>query len=186
MNKIKIKAFTLIELLIAITLISILALWISNIYFNSIWDKEKNNWFMNQIRTSIETIKNNAIIWKWVWNTIIVPDFWKINIKETSPSFSWAISYYYWTWSIITSTLWNIYDWFEIKLDNFQKITNLICANNKQTSTWAIDNIDILIEWKNLSLSWCSNDKKTIILTTEYKNFSKTISLNTINWVINY
>lgn len=182
------KAFTLIELLVVIALISIIWIWVSSIDFNAISDKEKNTWFSDKIRTSIETIKNNAIIWKWFWTDLIVPDFWKISLENTWATSTWSINIYYWTWTKIENTTWHKYNWFNFKNDKHQKITSTKCNTTAWNNSEEISPIDILITWKLLTLSWCTDDntQKVIEITTSYKRFSKTIKLNTVSWVISY
>lgn len=182
MKKQKIKAFTLIELMVVIALIWIIALWISNINFNNLSDRQILDWFFYKIKTNIETIKNNALIWKAIknWTETFVPKMWRIDFNS---DWNWA-----WTWTIKTyySKDWIIFNnilnnnissekFYGIEIKNFWNILNT--AN----WTWAI-----LIEWNKLSLTWTilPTTDKELEIKVSYKNFDKVFTINTISWVI--
>ena len=182
MKKQKKYAFTLIELLVAIAIISIIILWTSNINFNKISDKQKLEWFFYKIKTNIETVANNALIWKAIKfpdNSISVPRKWKIDFNNSN---SGIIQTYYYDW-----INYNIYNENNITTNNFNSI-NTSCEsfnevyNKKLTDTWSI-----IIEWWKLSFTWssdCLQGQKILKIETKYKNFSKTFTINTISGVI--
>lgn len=85
MKKIK-KGFTLIELMIVIAMIGIIFVWMRNINFNYMSDRQKAEQFANKIISQIETARNNAMIGRSVtdpdtWEKII-PDFWSIRFTS--------------------------------------------------------------------------------------------------------
>ncbi|MDD2871604.1 MAG: prepilin-type N-terminal cleavage/methylation domain-containing protein [Candidatus Gracilibacteria bacterium] len=80
MNFIKARnAFTLAELMVGITIISILAIGVSNINFNRLNTKQKLEIFTNNIKTDFETIRNNALSGKGIGANLDVPQKWKID-----------------------------------------------------------------------------------------------------------
>jgi len=72
------NAFTIIELLIIIALISILVLGVMNINFNRQGDGQKLDMFTNQIYSTIELVRNNALMGRWIYH----------NYSDESPSSS--------------------------------------------------------------------------------------------------
>ena len=184
MKKIHTYGFTLIELLVVISIISILFLWASKINFNSLNDKQKIEIFGNKVVSKFETIRNFAIIWKWIWLNLETPEKWKI---EFSNSWSWNIKSSYFSWTLAN---WVKYD--EIIFNNNYKIQKIECLNFDESSsinfawamlwTWIIE-----IVWSKLTLTWSCNNPiyKKIKTTIKYKNnFEKNIEINTINWLV--
>jgi len=182
MNKNK-SAFTLIELLIVIAITWIIALWIWKLNFKNISDRQRLDWFFYKVKTNIETIQNNALIWKavniWTQSSpkLKVPTKWEIDFSNF---WSWKIISYYFTWA--TNSTKKEFD--SIIPANFQSI-NTICKN-RWTDTWNINwTWELIINWWNLTLSWaCSDNLKILELTIKYKQFEKKLDINTISWVI--
>lgn len=173
---------TLIELLVVISIIWIIALWAIKINFNTLSDKQEIEIFSNKVISSFETIRNYAIIWKWIGVNLDTPKKWKI---EFSNIWSWNIksSYDFWTWAG-----WVEYE--DIIFDKNYEISEMKCINYDETSTWAIILWTGIIEilWSNLTLTWGCNtpEYKKIETTIRYKNnFEKKIKINTINWLVN-
>jgi len=171
---IKTKAFTIIELLIAIAIIWIIVIWISNLNFNNISDKQRMDSFYYKIKSEIETIKNNSLIWKAIDSNMKVPKEWKIDFASGSTNIN--ISYSWATWT----------NYKNINIEKFYKIKAINCIN-LSWSTWSLswNTWSIIINWANLSLSWCSSSNyKTLIITTWYKEFEKKLEINTVSWVL--
>ena len=173
----KLKAFTLIEMIIVLLIIGILSIWITNINFNKISWKQKLETFTNKLVSNFETVRNNALLWKWIWTDLSVPEKWKIEI--------WAwwllISYYSWSWIN--------YEDFSLPIEKFYELYNTRCfdinSDEKEDDntvwTWSI-----ITEWSNLTLSWCNNSSSKIFkFTIKYQNDSeKNLSINILNWLI--
>jgi len=176
------RAFTLIELMLVIGIISIIAIWSSWINFNRLSDKQKIEIFSNKIITLFEKVRNNSLLWKGIWTNMQVPEKWKI---EFSNAWNWQIlTSYYLSWA----TDWTIYD--NNVFDTLFEIKELECTNINNTNTESILNWTWTIEinWSKLSLNWDCTDisHKKIITTVRYKNnFEEKIEINTINWLIN-
>jgi len=171
------NGFTLIELIIAITLIRIITMWFNYINFNPQVDKQKFLSFSNEIYSNIETVRNNSLIWRWIWTDLIHPTQTIININ-TANSWSININYYSWTTSSLSNS------W--ISLIPFSSISKLNCKNITENQSWTITNIDLIINWSNLSLSWCTWSFSWAILdiTAKYKNLEKIIRINTVTSLI--
>lgn len=171
----EIKAFTLLEIMVVIALIWILVIWATNINFNSISDKQRLDWFFYKIKTNIESIKNNVLIWREVlddWNTIISSK-WQIDFNNNG---SWSMSTYYYndSNSKVSYPRYNIIpkDFYEIVISN--------------SWIWLTDTGSILINWRNLTLTWAwiSGFDKVLEIVAKYKGIEKEFTINTISWVI--
>lgn len=175
MNK---KAFTLVELLVWITILIIIALSIGNVNFISMSDKQKLESFNNKIISEIESIRNDALIWKWMWNNILAPLSWKIDFSKNG---WWSIqsSYYDWTnWilkeniSIPANT--NIE---EIKCTNYN---DSISVDLSWTQVWTI----IFEKW-TYRLSWnCPPNYTNLKIKIHNKLYYEDFTFNTISWTI--
>lgn len=176
-NNIKQKAFTLIELLVIIGIIWILVWAWSQINLNSIWDDNRLTIFNNKIISHYETIRNNALLWKWIDSAVWVPDSWKITYSTNSswtitPAYSSGGSWITYTGGIITS-------------EEFHEIRNIDCLNLSKTSIWIWTTAEIIINGNDFSLSWdCGWSSRILKFTTKFKNDTTDIHINTINWLI--
>jgi prepilin-type N-terminal cleavage/methylation domain-containing protein len=168
------KAFTLLEIMVVIALIWIISFSITKINFNILSDKQRLNWFFYKVKSNIETIENNALIWKAVniWTTtnpnLIVPNSWKINFSNTG---SWKIVSYYKYQN--TEHKYNEIipkDFFQIEIYNNWTLL---------TDTWTI-----LIKWGNLTLTGITTNNKILKLKIKYKQLEKQLLINSISWVI--
>lgn len=185
MKKFKNNAFTLIELMVVISIIAILILGSNFLSFNNISNKEKLNTKIIQINSQIETIRNNALLWKWIWTNLIVPKKYKIDFSTNG---SGQILYSYLSWATYQK-----YNLFDKKIDfsnQFESISEINClkldwwtwSNSplQNTETWTI-----FIEGANMTLSWnCDTNTKILDLTIKRKQDTKKIQINTLNWLI--
>lgn len=170
------KWFTLAELLVWITIIWILALWVSQINFNTISDKQRAETYLSKIKTSIETVKNNSLIWKWIWTDLIVPEKWKIDLKSWSGHL--VTSYFSWTWINYSSYSYT-------PENNLYTIKSIECAKLDWTSDTVSETWSIVISWSKLSLNWCPDDSYKILrINSNYKQFENTFEINTVSWII--
>jgi hypothetical protein len=170
------KAFTLIELIVWISIIWFISLWISRLYWSNIPDRQRLDIFTNKIVWVVDSVKNYSLVWKWIWVDLVTPQYFKIEISTGS-----YIKTYYNTW--FTDILFSA-----LSIDNFgeyYKINNIVCKNLDLTNTSSTNNIKISYQWSNISLSWCiDNYQKIVDIELFYKWFEKTLRLNTINWVL--
>jgi len=170
------KWFTLIELLVMISLIWILAMWISNISFKKNVNRDRLEKLSWNIYNIIEEIRNYALLWKWIWPNLITPKRYKLNVSKTN---SWTITTYYLSWST-----YNIYNTFDtIEQENIKEIKCLdINWWNEDNS---ISDLDLIYEWDTLTLSWCTQDShRKVEILAEYKWYAKSININSVSWLI--
>lgn len=172
--------YTLTELIVIIAIIWILAIWASRINFNPQIDKQNSELFTNSIFTSIESVRNNSLLWKWVWSWTILnhPDKWIINISTNN---SWSINFKY-------LNAWvekNLEEFWVNFINRFSSIKQLSCKNLDWTNPSNHTNIDLEFSGNNLSLSWCNLPEQRILeITTNYKNFENIININSTTWLI--
>jgi len=178
------KAFTLIELIVWITIMWILAFAISNIDFNRLSNKQKLELFAWKIKTTYETIRNNSLAWRWIWTNLEIPSKRTINFSLNN---SWTI-------------LWKAYDKTNILLDsNFLLMPNNIIIESikcweywesesnydEMTNTWTIE-----FSWINIKLNLnsdvnCDSTKdKVLEINVRDKIETKKIIINTLNWLV--
>lgn len=173
------RAFTLIELLVAMSIIGIILTGVSTLNFSRIWNQQKLETFTNKIISNIETVRNNALIWKWTTSDLDIPPAWRVIIPawtdtEVEVSYSWA------TWSPLVE--------YNININNDFQIQDLQCSNLSQTNTGAITwNWEIIITWAELYIptSICPLPNNQLLqFTTSYKWLSRQVSINTVSWLI--
>ena len=167
--------------MVAITIIGILAIWVSKINFNNISWKQKLEIFTNKVVSNFETIRNNSLLWKWMWTDLKIPEEWQIEIWT-----SWITIKYTNDWNS-----WPDYNELSLPLEEYYEILNMRCLNinwdNVESNPWTWT---INIKWNTLSFpwnDWCAKDKSSKIFqfTIRYKNnFEKTLKINILNWLI--
>lgn len=173
--------FTLTELLVVITIIWILIVWASNINFNPQIDRQNAEMFSNNIFTSIETIRNNSLLGKWVWSGSIMthPEKWTVNITSNGTG---SISANYTSGTTFPVSTFSV-DF----INQHGRIAGLSCETIDGASTSTGNSVAIDFTWNTLSFTgntWCSSDKKILKIKTQYKTFEKTIKINSITWLI--
>lgn len=170
--------FTLIELLIAIAIISIMTLSISSINYDRLSSKQKNEIFINKIKTDFETIRNYSLSGKWIWTELIVPEKWQIDFSNTS---SWKIETKYMSgWTLYTYNNLNFIDWKEI---SFIKCLRLNKTEDNEITSWTWI---IKIEWDKLILTWSCNitTSKILQIWVSFRWNEEILNINTLNWLV--
>lgn len=176
--------FTLMELLVVIAIIWILILWASRVNFNPQIDKQNSEMFANNIFTNIENIRNNALLWRWVWSgtTFTHPEKWVVTISTLpNGTQSGSVKVWYFSWG----TNHNYSDFFIDFINQNSQIALLTCKDiewNEQSP--AINNIDIEFSWNTTTLSGCTQQHKILEIQTKYKTFEKTIKINSTTGLI--
>lgn len=172
------KAFTIIELLVWVAIISIITLWITNLYSSKIPDRQRLDIFASKVISKFDTIKNYSLVWKWVWKSLVTPKYYLI---ELSKSGSYLKSFYntWWINNIYYDQM-SLYPFWES-----YKIHSIKCKNLDSTNTSIINKLDLKYEGANITLSWCIDDfQKVIEIELYYKGFKNLLRLNTISWVL--
>lgn len=170
--------FTLIELMVVIAIIAFMALAITQIDFNRMSDNQRVDLFTNEIVSKLETIRNNALIGKWVWVNIETPDLWNIQVDDTG---SGSITSSYRVWVISTN-----YPELSVNPSAWYDISEIKCLQLDGTSEDVVWTITLPINGNKFEgLLWCSNTNyKVLEFTAGYKSFENTISINTLSWLI--
>lgn len=181
MQKINNKGFTLIELLVVIAIITIMTIWASSMNFNTTSDKQNLDRHMIKIVSYIETIRNNALLGKWIWVNLEVPNSYKIDFSLND---WWKTQWYYTdSWSIE-----HVLDFMTpptFSWSTLEYIKNIECVKlnwdaDALSTTWSI-----LITWSNLQLGWCPEDSHKILqLNITRKAETESIQINTVTWLI--
>lgn len=173
------KAFTLIEIIVVISLLAVFTLSITNIDFSRLSTQEKHKIFTNKVISNIETIRNYAFSGKWVWINTETPNQWKIDISSSNSgsiltSYSWDVNGIYYT-----GTFWS---------DPSHEIINILCTNIDRSITESITGSNtgsIVFQWNVASIEWCSDSTLRILeFQTKYLSHTSTIQFNSINSII--
>ncbi len=179
MKKLVNGAFTLIELLVVITIVGIVLFASSRINFNQISDSQKAKIFTNKIVSNIETVRNNSLIWRWVWTKLEQAKNWKVEMLVWD---SWNLSTFYSTWVYIKEN--NL----SFDFENFAKIESIDCLKLDNS---VVENINswswkIIFTWGNFAFSWGTNcyTSKKMKLNIKFKDDIQTIEINSVNWLI--
>jgi len=173
--------FTLIELLVVITIIWLIIIWLSNINLNSQVHSKKLQILANEIKTSIESARNNSLLGQsflsWWVLTKAENIYVDINLDTTTSAWTWIIS----IWYNNTNT------WNTIELNKNEKL-EIECFN--------IENQSIISNTNKARIDFIGNkiaiscwDKKASILQLKVENLnlpwiSKTLRINKVSWVV--
>lgn len=175
----KVGGFTLIELMVAISLIAIVVIWWYNLDFNRLSWRQRLEIFSNKVISNIETIRNNALLWKWAWINLDIPPEWKIDISSAN---SWSLSVSFLSWAT-----WYSFPENSLITNRPYQIDNIQCVSLNHTNTWSFLGWTwtIIVSKWDLSLSWCSDSNNKIIkFDTIFTKDDFTIEVNTLNWLI--
>jgi len=182
-----VSAFTLVELLVAIALISILALWFSQMSFNRLSQKQELSISANSLLSKVSELRDNALIWRSVLSgsTLTSPEGWEMRISNDSSSWSMSWSYsLLWDFSdsiSLTGSLWNSKTPFSIESIDCLAIDGSVSQSD--------------LPWASIRFFWSNNmelrcwslvlDPTEKILTVRYGAWSitETIEINTLTWV---
>jgi prepilin-type N-terminal cleavage/methylation domain-containing protein len=167
------NAFTLIELMVVITISWILVVWVSNVDWNRLSDRQKFTIFQNRIISEIETVRNNALFWKGIWASLDVPETWTIDVSRDWFDIShqsWAISTAY-----TNSNIW---------LKQFETIQDLYCWSTQIPPS--ATPITVIIENADINFTWATvcDDEHLLSVVLEYRWFTGAIELNSINGLV--
>lgn len=172
------KAFTLVEILVIITIIAIIIIWSNSMNFNKWRDKEELELFKNSIVSKFETVRNNSMMWKWIWPNLDHPKLWKITFS---------------TWTTVMKTQYNTWaglvdDTENTITDTTRSISKISCLKIDNTFLNNVSSWVVLIKWDQLSLTWWCNDPlaKKLQMNFNYKNEIWTWTINIVNGLIEY
>lgn len=173
----KTSAFTLIEIIIVVTIIGLLALISTQTSIFQVWIKQQSEIESNKIINGFEVVRNNALLWKAIWAQVELPSQWKITFDTNANTTTTQ----YFTWS------WNTYK--DITFKPGFSIDEIYCGDQIESSTGGLlgQTFDIQMDSKNLSFSWClDTDYNKVFIKTNFQWFSNTIWINGLNRLIEY
>lgn len=177
-KKINTLAFSLIELLVWMSIITIVILWSSNLWFKNMSDRQKLEIFNNKIIWEIEEVRNNSLIWKWFWVNLTVPLEWKIDFSRNN---SWIVKTSYtndWTNRIEKNNL---------DIDDLMNISSISCKSVSGTTNTlsATQTWTIFFKWWKYILWWnCPTAYSNLIIQTFNKWYYKSVEFDVISWLI--
>lgn len=172
--------FSLAELVAVIAIVGIIIFWAAQINYKPQIDNQNAALMVNGIYSSIETVRNNALLGKWFlegW-ALVHPTLWTIKINT---SWNGNIVWYYST------------GWSDKKFDDFKssfindasRIRELRCWNPTKSSFSTGTNIDILIQGSTMTFSWCTAPNTAILdIKLRHANKFKTVRVNGVSWLI--
>lgn len=170
------KAFTLIEILVWISVISIVTLTATQIDFRRLSQKQNLAITTTEIITKIENIRNYALTGKWVWNPLTTPHSWTLEISTQGSGSIFAL---YSTWSIVAFPEWH---WNSGK-KGF--IKNIYCEKLDGTSTPLAGTGTLSFVWDTINLSGCPDSYyRKLLLEIYLSPFSEKIEINTVSGII--
>lgn len=171
------QAFTLTEIIVWISIISIITLWVTQVDFNRLSQRQKISIESTKIINTIEAIRDFALSGKWVGNPLVTPSSWTLDIS-TNGSGTLLASYN--TGSIVAFPQ---YDW---KSDTKIYIKSIVCEKLNGVNAPLSGTGTLTFTGENISLTGCPDIYyKKLILELESPPFSEKIEINSINGVVN-
>ena len=179
------NAFSLIELVVVIGLITFIALTATSLNFQWLSDKQKLEIFSNRIITQIEAIRNDALVWKNLYD--ITKKIWFEDIEQ------WEIAINKTTATLEVTAYPRQKDISEVKeprivttnkASAWEKIEALKC-------NWAwweksIDSAKIVFEWtKTAKVIWEDCNENSILqFELSYSKEKWIIEFDPVSWLI--
>lgn len=170
------RAFTLVEILVVITLISIITLWAGQINFKRLSQRQEVAILTNNVINNIETIRNYASNGRGVGVSLETPEFWEIRFSQ---AWSWSIETFYSTGSLVSfpETNWS---------SESNNIIDDIYCEKINGSTGSLSSTGIIVfEKNNITLSGCSDTFfRKLVMRFRVVDYTETIEINTLNGVV--
>ena len=172
------KAFTLIEILVVITILSIIAFATGNFNFERLWNSENSKILQNKVINQIESARNKALLGKWVDNswTLVNPESWSVILTSTSttttPPTQGKIEVEYKISWILTSNNYYTYNFQTTPLEEIK----IKCWGNTKNSEI------ITFTGNEIKATHCENNP--IEITTSYQNIENTFKFDPVSGVV--
>lgn len=171
------QGFTLVELLVVITILWIIGYWVTTINFNRITDKQKAAIFSNKITSSIEWVRNMILIGKSVDSTWFVPQEWSINLPINTPNSQITPQYLDSSSSLVN------YQQLLYTLKQWEIIRSIQCKTIDGTSSTRSSWILTITFSKNTTTFNCNSpDERIVEILIEFQSKPLTI---VFNWISN-
>lgn len=168
--------FSLSELLTVIAIVWIIFFAVSKITFKPQIDNQNAHLLVNTIYWEIETVRNNALLWKGVLSgsTLINPSKWVIKADTI-----WSghiMSYYSTGWTFTQ------YGWFGNFIIPNSQVQELKCINISNSTLFHTGTqIDIEMVGSTMTFSWCNAPNNGILdIKLRHASTFKIIRINTV------
>lgn len=177
--------FTIVEILIVVVLLSIIAVWLSQISFMPQVNNQNSESFTNSVYTNIENIRNNAYLWKGAFDgsELIHPQSWKVNIEIGT----WVQNI---TAQYLSGSDWYIYNDFKVDFVTLNSyISQIECKKINSSDSLKLNSgaVNIVFNGDTTTFTECANTLSGWILeiSTRLWDFTKKIQINAITGVMN-
>ncbi len=171
------SGFTLIEMIIVITVLWIIFLSVNTFDFSRVSERQKHEILVNVIIWHIQTVRNYAFQGKWIGINLDIPSQWTVEISNTS---SWTLLTQY------SGTTSGIYSPTSLIAKKWEEIKDLRCLNLDRSTVENISGtVTLTMKGDNISIAGCSDPSLKILeMTISYRDYSSIIEVNTINSII--
>lgn len=159
------KAFTILELVVIIALISLIALWMSKINFNRLSNEQESEILANKIISIIEEARDNSITWKGVYEN---KNFIEVNNRNIEIKL-WE------NFEIISKA--NSKQISKIKKIKKQRINKIQCWDNDFDG-------NPIITFEQGKIIFNNNCKKNLKIFIDYNWANNEIEIDRISWLI--
>lgn len=145
--------------------------------FSRIWNSQRIEIFNTKILNHYETVRNNALLGKWIDTTIDVPDSWKIQYSTTS---GWNINSQY---TLDNGINWVNFNELTPNIPEKHSIENIACFdlnNYDADNTWT--QAEIIFDWNDITLGWkCTSAARILQFETHFLDHVQTFRINVLN-----
>lgn len=173
------SAFTVMELLVVITVLIIIVIWATNVNFNTSTNNQRLEIFTNRIISEIETVRTDDLVWRaeLEWSDLMIPENWKIEFSTTN---SWEMI------TTVTNNTWVENNVRSLNIEEWYSINEIWCTHPTSWNYNETDNATIIFEKWEYSLEWtgCQWWHNLITIKTFFNWIENEISFDTINWLI--
>lgn len=172
------NGFTLVEIIVVITLIWIFTLGVTNLDLSRLSIRQEQEILTNKVIGTIETIRNFGFQGKGIWASVQPPDVWIIEISDNVSGN--ILTRYAGTSGTGTYTPQSY------SIDNWSEIRDIQCTNiDKSTYELLSWTGTITVSWDTMTLGWCTDTTLKILnITVARGPYESIIEINTINNVI--
>lgn len=174
------SAFTLVELMVVIAIISALVIWSMRVDLSRLTQKQQTGLELVQINNIFEEIRNNALIGRWVGVDVQNPDSWGIDISVQNWGEIQAYSTLAWTNTPSPQGTWSAQE--------NREILEISCRSLDWSSSTPLTGTGTLnFVWDQISMSGtgCDSFNQTVLFIRYGDDtLSETLTLNTLSWVM--
>lgn len=171
------EAFTLVELLVAITVVTVIILGVSQMDFNRLSQRQKIDVELIEIISLIEEVRNNSLIGKWVWTSLQTPSDWRVTIENSTSS--WSVLAQYNSGGLIPYSRWDS--------QSYYRISDIRCTNIWWSLSSSIWTGELLFEWSKIEIvssCWLGAPEKIIEFDYGFDGYKKTVRINSLSGTI--